>query len=83
MSVTPAQLEAYAAAVLNNPAMEEVRNRVKLSLFDRFRTANHAEREIINAIMDNETLFYDELKNILDGAEVVNETEAEEESIND
>ena len=80
MSLSPAQLENYANSVLNDDAMQEVRDRVQLSLFKKFRVSNPEEREVINAIMDNENLFYDELRKILGAAEITNETESDDSS---
>ena len=65
MSVSPAQLEHFAKFVMTHEALPVFRERIQKGLFDRFRTANHAEREVINAIMDNESLFFNELKSVL------------------
>ena len=65
MSVSEAQLESLAAFVINHEALPVLRERVQKVLFDRFRTASPEQREVINAIMDNETLFFDELKKVL------------------
>ena len=82
MSLSPAALESFAASILNNEeALLEVRDRFQMKMLQKFRMAPPAEREQINAIMDNEKMFFDELKAILGAAEVVNDTV--EESPND
>ena len=50
---------------MEHEALPLVRERVQKTLFDRFRTSSPEQREVINAIMDNETLFFDELKSVL------------------
>lgn len=74
MSLSDRQLQAFANVLLQDEeAVAAVRERVQLRLFDKFRKASPAEREIINAIMDNESLFWTELKIILGEGEVVND----------
>ena len=76
MSVSQAQLANLAQLILNNEeAVEEVRNRYRLRMFDRFRQASPAQREIINAIMDNEQAFWEEFRSLLVSEDVVNEEE--------
>jgi hypothetical protein len=65
MSVSQAQLDHFAKFVMTHEAMPIFRERVQKGLFDRFRTATAPEREVINAIMDNETLFFDEVKKVM------------------
>ena len=78
VSITPAQLQDYARVVLNHDAMEEVRERVQKKLFDKFRVARPEEREVINAIMDNESLFFTELRTVLGEAEKANSDDNDE-----
>ena len=74
MSVSEAQLQNIADLILNNKeAIEEIRNRYRLRMFDRFRTASPAQREIINAIMDNEQAFWEEMYALLSSTGAVNE----------
>lgn len=81
MSTSPTQLKAFAELVLSHDALLTVRERVQKRLFDRFRRATPAEREVINAIMDNENLFHEELKIVLNefaAIEAVNDEEVPE-----
>ena len=76
MSISPAQMEHFAKFVMTHEALPVFRERVQKTLFNRFRTANPEQREVINAIMDNETLFFKELTNVLNSM-------AGEEDVND
>lgn len=76
MSGRQAQVEQLATLIMESPALPELRERVQRGLFDRFRGATHDEREIINAIMDNEALFFKELTLIYNKA-------IEEKDVND
>jgi len=55
-------IKDLSGLVLNHPGLDGVRERVQKVLFDRFRVANPEEREIINSIMDAESLFFKELR---------------------
>ena len=69
MSTTPAQLENFAKTLLEHDALDAVRERVRMRLFNRFCSGNPAEREVINDIMAAENLFFTELKTILGEAD--------------
>ena len=62
MSTSPERLADFATIVLGHPAAAGVRERVQRRLFEKFRTATPVERDVINAIMDNESLFWRELE---------------------
>jgi len=55
-----------AKMIVSHPAFEEMQETIHMKLFKRFRTASPAEREVINAIMDNATLFYTEVQSLVD-----------------
>lgn len=55
----------FSRLVLDHPAKEQVRTRVQLRLFERFRKASPEERDVINAIMDNEQLFWREIEAVV------------------
>ena len=69
MSTTKAQLESFAKQLLEHDALEAVRERVRMRLFNRFCTSNAEEREIVNDLMAAENLFFSELKSILGEAD--------------
>ena len=60
-----AQIESLAAVIMGHEGLEGLREQVQKKLFDCFRTSNPEEREVINAIMDNEALFFKEVDQIL------------------
>lgn len=66
MSTSPeAQLD-LATHILNHHALDAVRDRIQLNLFQRFRRGTEEERKIIADIMDAEGLFFKELQVIVD-----------------
>lgn len=72
--VSDAQLQTWAQNLMaDGECLQEVRDRFQMRMLAKFRKANPAEREMINAIMDNEVMFFDELKAIVAAAETVNE----------
>jgi len=76
VSTSPAQLEHFAKFVMTHEALPVLRERVQKELFNRFRTASPVERDVINAIIDNESLFFNELTKVLNSM-------AGEEDVND
>jgi hypothetical protein len=81
MSVSETQLQNIAGLILNNDeAVEEIRNRYRLRMFDRFRTATPAQREIINAMMDNEQAFWEEFYSLLASIGTVNEEDGDQDT---
>ena len=76
MSVSPEQLKDFARVMKNHPAYEEVKERVSLRIFDKFKTATNEERCVLGDIMNAGGLFYKELNYIV--SEV-----SDEESINE
>ena len=72
--VSDAQLQTWAKNLMaDQECLQEVRDRFQMRMLAKFRKAAPAERELINAIMDNEVLFFDELKAIVAKAETVND----------
>ena len=71
------QKQDYARQVLEHPAHEAVREEVELKLFRKFRMSSPEEREVINNIMDNMELFFQQLQVIVDNAADLTETEDE------
>ena len=81
MSVSPAQMEQFAKTILEHDAVEAVRERIRMRLFNRFCTATPEEREVVNDLMAAENLFFAELKTILGEADArgsVNDDEDED-----
>ena len=81
MSVSPAQMEQFAKLMLEHDAVEAVRERIRMRLFDRFCRSNAEEREVVNDLMAAENLFFTELKTILGEADAkgsVNDDEDED-----
>ena len=68
MSASPEAQVDLANQILNHHALETVRDRIQLNLFNRFRRGTEAERKIIADIMDAEGLFFKELQVISDDA---------------
>jgi hypothetical protein len=58
------QLTELARIILEHPEIDNLRERIHHRMFNKFRTASPDEREVINYIMDNEKLFFGELKAI-------------------
>ena len=65
MSTSSTQLLDFANFVTNNEAYAKVVERVQQRLFTQFRAATPAMREQINAIMDADSYFYQELEVII------------------
>jgi len=60
-----ARLVAYAKQVLEPEMLEAVEKLVAEDMLERFRMSTPAEREIINAMMDNDLAFKTVLVNII------------------
>jgi hypothetical protein len=77
---TMTQLQNWCKTLVDDEAcMEEVRRRFQLRMLEKFRMADKEKREAINAIMDNEVMFFDELKMI---AAEVGDINAGDEEVN-
>jgi len=63
-SISNERLLDYANSIINNEAFEEVIMRVHDRMLGRFRTATAEQREQINAVMDADQAFFEELKKI-------------------
>ena len=68
MSTSNESMIDLANTIMNHPALEATRERVARRLFDKFRTSNPEERDLINTIMDNEHLFFNEIASIASAA---------------
>jgi len=78
MSVSKSQLQDFSKYVMNHDAVDVFRERVQMTCFNMFRNATAEKREIINAIMDNESMFFAEIQKVLNemsGDEPVNDDE--------
>ena len=82
MSVSPAQIEQFAKIILEHDAVEAVRERVRMRLFNRFCAATPEEREVVNDLMAAEKLFFTELKTILGEADAKGSVNDDEEENN-
>ena len=56
---------AFAKLVLDHPALEAIQTRVAQQMLQRFRRGTKEEREIINAMLDNDVAFLSVLKAIV------------------
>lgn len=77
-----AQIESLAKLIMGHDGLDGLRELVQKRQFDSFRISNPEQREVINSIMDNETLFFGEVKKIADGIEAekaVNQDDDEKE----
>jgi hypothetical protein len=75
MSASLQSKRDFAKMVLNHPAFEDIREDVEFKIFQRFRSATVAEREILNCILDNGSLFFKELKALVAQEQDIQETE--------
>jgi len=75
MSVSQEAQADFATLVINHHALDTVRDRIQLNLFQRFRRGTEEERNIIADIMDAEGLFFKELQVIADDAKQLAEEE--------
>jgi len=64
MSVSKNQLQDFAKYVMEHDALNEFRERVKMRCFEQFRSATPAMREELNAIMDAEQMFFEEINKV-------------------
>lgn len=73
MSVSNQRLIEIGKYLFADPeAIEEIRTRFQLRMLKRFRGADKQKRRMINAIMDNEQAFWEEMKIILGQEEQTN-----------
>jgi len=56
---------SFATLILEHPALEAIQDRVAQQMLQRFRRGSKEEREIINAMLDNDVAFLSVLKAIV------------------
>ena len=56
---------SFATTVLEHPALEAIQDRVAQQMLQRFRRGSKEEREMINAMLDNDVAFLSVLKTIV------------------
>ena len=56
---------SFAKLILEHPALEAIQDRVAQQMLQRFRRGSKEEREMINAMLDNDVAFLSVLKTIV------------------
>jgi len=65
MSISPAQLASFAEQINNHEALEAVKERVSMRIFNKWRTSDDDKRAILTSTLDAGDLFFKELSVII------------------